>query len=495
MAFQYTVKAGDKSLNSIVQGLGFSNYKAAGVGSVPSGNFDNIREGDVINIGNYTPGQSPTLSSTPAVISSKDMSASFANNSNQLNTKIAPPQAQQTMSEKNAANTDAKNNVAGGDKNSATPTAGKTGNPIWDSLNAWEDQQTKQAQEAAADQKKAQMALLNTSLAAVDSTYSATLGNIENTYNASYAVQSRINKINIARTKAYGLATGGALSTPLEFTNAVSEKETAAAAEIQKLDSARQQAIAEAMAARDAGDAKLMQAHLDAISGIEQDMRTNLANIAKAATDRFTLLNSIAKQQQDDLKVQATKMLAEVVAKQSSSFGDAKTPDEKDKIVNDIVAQSGGVLDYGTVYQGLNQAVADSTKASQDAAYNTARINSANASANASNASAAVNWAKAARGGSEPTESQRAGDVFSGINQLLSGDAKDSNGTPYTYTASDGNQYITAQGFKTLVAAAKEDGITKSKFLDEYGGQLDPGSGDYEGYGLTQADKNKLKGL
>lgn len=50
MATSHVVKAGE-TLNSIAKQYGYSNYKAAGITSVPSGNFDLIRVGDVINIG------------------------------------------------------------------------------------------------------------------------------------------------------------------------------------------------------------------------------------------------------------------------------------------------------------------------------------------------------------------------------------------------------------------------------------------------------------
>lgn len=46
----YTVKAGD-TLNSIAQAQGYANYREAGITSVPSGNFNLIRPGDVITIG------------------------------------------------------------------------------------------------------------------------------------------------------------------------------------------------------------------------------------------------------------------------------------------------------------------------------------------------------------------------------------------------------------------------------------------------------------
>lgn len=59
MATQHVVKAGE-TLNAISKQYGYSNYKEAGVTSVPSGNFDLIRVGDVITLGG-----APKTSSTP----------------------------------------------------------------------------------------------------------------------------------------------------------------------------------------------------------------------------------------------------------------------------------------------------------------------------------------------------------------------------------------------------------------------------------------------
>ena len=61
-AIRYVVKKGD-TVNSIVQRYGYKNYRDAGLKSVPSGNFDSIREGDVLNFGR--PSSTPTPTPTP----------------------------------------------------------------------------------------------------------------------------------------------------------------------------------------------------------------------------------------------------------------------------------------------------------------------------------------------------------------------------------------------------------------------------------------------
>lgn len=76
MAITHTVKSGE-TLNSIAKQYGFSNYKEAGVSSVPSGNFDLVRVGDAITLGNYkapapqSPAQVKDTTSATAFINSQ----------------------------------------------------------------------------------------------------------------------------------------------------------------------------------------------------------------------------------------------------------------------------------------------------------------------------------------------------------------------------------------------------------------------------------------
>lgn len=62
--YQYTVQGSDYGgLNAIARRHGFQNYQQAGITSVPSGNFDLIRPGDVINFGN-APRPAPAITTT-----------------------------------------------------------------------------------------------------------------------------------------------------------------------------------------------------------------------------------------------------------------------------------------------------------------------------------------------------------------------------------------------------------------------------------------------
>ncbi len=76
-------------------------------------------------------------------------------------------------------------------------------------------------------------------------------------------------------------------------------------------------------------------------------------------------------------------------------------------------------------------------------------------------------------------------DHYSTINELISGDYS-VDGTPYT----DPNGFFTPEGFRTVQQAALASGISRSEFLENYGGNLNPDSVDQ--YGLTNKEKENL---
>jgi hypothetical protein len=91
-------------------------------------------------------------------------------------------------------------------------------------------------------------------------------------------------------------------------------------------------------------------------------------------------------------------------------------------------------------------------------------------------------------GSSTETAAEKKNNAFTMINQLL--EYKDADGTPYIEEATG---YFTAQGFKTLVKNAVEDGVTRVEFLAQYASYLNPDAID--NYGLTTKEKTTIKGV
>lgn len=83
------------------------------------------------------------------------------------------------------------------------------------------------------------------------------------------------------------------------------------------------------------------------------------------------------------------------------------------------------------------------------------------------------------------TEKVTKEDHYSTINELISGDYS-VDGTPYT----DPNGFFTPEGFRTIQLAALASGISRSEFLENYGGNLNPDTVDQ--YGLTNKEKEDL---
>lgn len=80
-------------------------------------------------------------------------------------------------------------------------------------------------------------------------------------------------------------------------------------------------------------------------------------------------------------------------------------------------------------------------------------------------------------------------DHYSTINELISGDYS-VDGVPYT----DPNGLFTPEGFRTVQRAALASGVSRSEFLENYGGNLNPETVNQEGnpYGLTVKEKGNL---
>lgn len=89
--------------------------------------------------------------------------------------------------------------------------------------------------------------------------------------------------------------------------------------------------------------------------------------------------------------------------------------------------------------------------------------------------------------GTKLTESERKANTFSAINQIIDNQIVDNKtGVPYV----DANGFFTPVGFKSILKAALEDGLSKKEVLQEYGQYLY--LPDIDNYGLTDADKKTL---
>jgi 2-oxo-4-hydroxy-4-carboxy--5-ureidoimidazoline (OHCU) decarboxylase len=81
-------------------------------------------------------------------------------------------------------------------------------------------------------------------------------------------------------------------------------------------------------------------------------------------------------------------------------------------------------------------------------------------------------------------------EAWSTIDQLAQPGVKTKEGVPYMVKAANGNDYFTAKGFQTLLAAARSSHITRLQFIQQHADKFQPGMAD--NYGLTPAEATKI---
>lgn len=368
MAFTYTVKQGD-TLNSIANRYGFKNYKEAGVSAVPSGNFDVIKEGEQITLGNYDPNNIKTFQNTPPIVSSLDNKAEFLNNSDKI-TKIDNAFSG-IYNGKNVSVTGYKDNPDGtttnylsdGTTSKVTNTKNAdgtitqkevetTGDPVYDALLKQNKEEAVKLETEKANKKADYEALFNTSLANLDATAKSTIDRINTSYDQRIKEQERINRLNVDRVKAYGLASGGQY-TPIDFGDAVSMREQEGSDKIKSLESERTNLIAQAKVARDNGSSQLLRQKLQDLDKVDNDIRKQLNEVEAESDKRYKMLRDIRLDEEKKAKERRDKAVARIssIAPMYSAQYEKMTPEEKNQFILSIVNQTG--LDYATTYGAL----------------------------------------------------------------------------------------------------------------------------------------------
>lgn len=359
MAFIYKVQEGDTA-NSIAQRYGFSNYREAGISSVPSGDFNKLQVGDEINLENYDPNNITSITPTSQVISSKDNEQSFTENSKTLDeylqeiANINPEVADKVMDDLGYTKGDTTQDTGATTDTTVTKDEQRT------AIDDEEMRQKDDYQAEAAQKKKDYEKLFSTRLASIDATANATVNRIRLTYDKRLEEQARINDLNIARVKAYGLG-GSARFTPISYGDAVSNREQEAADKISSLEIERDGLIAQAEAARQAGESQLLADRMDDIASIEKELKDNLKAAEEEADRQYKLLKEFRTEEEKKHKEALEKMQKNFAVIANSIISeenyDTLDDDGKSKVVKKYMNQTG--LDFFTIYGILEEKSAE----------------------------------------------------------------------------------------------------------------------------------------
>lgn len=358
MAYKHKVLTGE-TLNQISQKYGFANYKLAGVSSVPSGNFDLIRPGEEITLGNYNPAEVKTIGSTDPLLTSEQNAGEYKDLASSLDAKLNPP----------------PEGTATPNTGTETPIAQKStqsiasGDKLYDEY--LKSQETvKTGMDTQKAEKEAEVkSLLPKTLALIDAQYAATSSNITNTYSKLLTEQQRINQVNVDRTKAYGLSAGGQYM-PLEFTSAVSDQEQKAANAISTLENERNNLLAQAKASRDQGEISALRDNMDALNKVEETMRQRTKDLSAEVQKRYELTLAVRKEQEAKFQERASKTLEAAKIRYLKDFQNAKTEEDKVKVIRKVILDSAGTLtndDFYSIYSALNSAVMGAEEATAKA--------------------------------------------------------------------------------------------------------------------------------
>lgn len=406
MAFKHLVSSGE-TLNSISQKYGFTNYKTAGISSVPSGNFDLIRPGEEITLSNYDPNKIQTFQQGAPVVSSKDNAQEFRENSGKVDDIYTSMASAISDTDKNKTKEKTDKIITSpildkdGQQSGETRDVEKTGDEQTDAYLKYIGAKQIEADEA---NKKAELNrlerenLFKTSLANIDATTNDTLNRINQTFDQQLIQQKRINQLNIDRVKAYGLSSGGQY-TPIMFRDAISLREQEASTKISELDNKRNQLISEAKSARDTGESKLLREKLDDLAKIDTDIRTNLSNIEKEVRNQYDLYQKVIKEDEQAhiKKVEESKNKLKAIA---SMYLDEYEKD-KDTFIQNLIKNPKVTLSYTDIVDVMENALTSSTSNKLDTKKKEADIASAEALTLDRKASAAKTFAEAANVGKE----------------------------------------------------------------------------------------------
>lgn len=377
MATKYVVKPGD-TLNSIAQRAGFKDYKAAGISSVPSGNFDLIRPGEEITM-NGSSNQVSTFKPTPAVVTSQDLGTQFKNDSTSLDGIVNAPKLEDKPT----------GEVVDDPETEYIETGDKTYDLFQKSASDSKNKAKLEGQQVKKEYDK----LYGIELAAIDARTRSTISSLKSTFDQRISEQERINKVNVDRVKAYGLGGGQAMYTPIEWSDAITEREREGANEIKGLERERTSLIDQAKAAKQEGNAKLLSQKMKDYESAKEKLNKRLGEIEAESAKQYETLTKIRKERETEFKTKQQEAMKRLQSyyKLNKDEVENLSDDEKEALVNQLSTK------YGFEPYEVLSLIEEAVLPDYDIMKAEAEIEKIKAGTNASNASASASWQLASK--------------------------------------------------------------------------------------------------
>lgn len=183
--------------------------------------------------------------------------------------------------------------------------------------------------------------LYKTKFASYDQAYSDDVLNINSVFETRINTQKRLDKLDIDRRKAYG-SLGSAQYMPIEYTDAITNREREAADSLKRLDIERTSLLSKAKQARDSGQTNALRDLMNDVNNIEDRMRNQIREALTLAQTQ----NELAWKNYEREKAEFTKEMSERTKRAIMKFGDeynkATTTEEKQAIIAKAIEANGG---------------------------------------------------------------------------------------------------------------------------------------------------------
>lgn len=483
---------------------------------------DQIRASNV-QAAPYNGGAAPTSTNQAMLVSSSPARAATADNITKLQTITAPaptqlqPQVDKINSEVNAFNNGQTTTTtpgagtgtgAGGatgttgtptgtpNTSGATPSSTSTTDPYDSAVSGISDPGLKA-------QFKTQLQNLDSQISSaqqtIDSVKARSLNDpaitsivtaIQNKFGQQIQLMQEKNRQLLGRANTSVAAFGGLGVMSQDFLN---NEQSMAMDRISKLQDEEDQAIAKAQAAYLSQNYKDLNTAMTAYDQANKDKLQALQDILNASAKQVTQMQNEQKINIQEQKaalasdIQTSTKIAAGVAANLKAAG-LTDPESVRQYIESLASQY-GIQNPDILYSQVVSAQQNADKQGLQAENIQSEIATRQENATTAAERAATAAERAANAASKPKKlsvSEIRDNFYAGLPQL---DGKaDSNGVPYYYTSKqDGSRYLTAQGFKTLLAAAKVDGISRGNFIKDNPDIFDPNGLD--GYDLTAKEK------
>ena len=413
---KYIVKQGD-TLNSISQGLGFKDYKEAGISSVPSGNFDLIRPGEEITIGNYPVQQDTTDMRIESLINNEKLNGilgkTIGTTENMAGTEGEQNGTGKVTVVRDQDNGDGTRTVTYSDGRTARVTATKNadGTDSYKEMTPEEgvnfDAQANISKTNAKGQK--QLDSINSTLDSLGTTASdatkALIQNIKGTYKQKMSLMNDINERVLGAYEQVGNRYGKARYTAKLNEGILSDQEQKGIDKVAGLEAEMYSLILQAEQAQTKNDLELFNTRMTQLNTVTDNIQNEVMGIQKAANDSLTQMRENEKFQMDkDAKTQETAIKrAEVSAPAlASSLSGFTTSEERSAFIVKFAEKIGIPVDI--LFGSLETYLGEKEKKDLDIENIRNTIKNRNTNTNIAEKNFAINKKKATF---NPTEKER----------------------------------------------------------------------------------------